>query len=79
MKPKGEGPFLITEVLGPVTYRLRLFPVTWRIHNVFHAALLRPYKENEVYGENFAKPPPELENNEEFYEVETILNHRKRG
>ena len=30
---------------------------------------LDTYKENEVYGENFAKPPPELENNEEFYVV----------
>ena len=78
MKPKREGPFSITEVLGPVTYRLRL-PATWRIHNVFHAALLRPYKENEVYGENFTEPPAELEEGEEVYEVETILNHRKRG
>ena len=78
MKPKREGPFSITEVLGPVTYRLQL-PATWRIHNVFHAALLRPYKENEVYGENFTEPPAELEDGEEVYEVETILNHRKRG
>jgi hypothetical protein len=78
MKPKREGPFSITEVLGPVTYRLKL-PATWRIHNVFHAALLRPYKENEVYGENFTEPPPELVEGEEVYDVETILNHRKRG
>jgi hypothetical protein len=78
MKPKREGPFVITEVLGPVTYKLRL-PATWRIHNVFHATLLRPYKENEVYGENYPEPPPELEEGEEVYEVETILNHRKRG
>jgi hypothetical protein len=78
MKPKREGPFQITEVLGPVTYRLQL-PATWRIHNVFHAALLRLYKENEVYGDNFVEPPPELEEGEEVYEVETILNHRKRG
>jgi hypothetical protein len=56
MKPKREGPFLITEVLGPVTYKLQL-PATWRIHNVFHAALLQPYKKNEVYGENFTEPP----------------------
>ena len=48
MKPKREGPFPVTEVLGPVTYWLQL-PATWRIHNVFHAALLRPYKKNEVY------------------------------
>jgi hypothetical protein len=78
MKPKREGPFTITEVLGPVTYRLKL-PTTWRIHNVFHATLLRPYKENETYGQNFTQPPPELLEGEEVYEIETILNHRKRG
>jgi hypothetical protein len=78
MKPKQEGPFSITEVLGPVSYRLQL-PASWRIHNVFHAAPLRPYRENEVYGENFTEPPPEMVNGEEVYEVETILNHRKRG
>jgi hypothetical protein len=37
--PKREGPFEIDEVLGPVTYRLKL-PESWRIHNVFHAILL---------------------------------------
>ena len=74
MKPKREGPFVITEVLGPVTYLLLLL-ASWQIHNVFHAMLLRKYKENEVYGENFMEPPPELVEGEEVYEVETILNH----
>jgi len=64
--------------LGPVTYRLKI-PKTWKIHNVFHAVLLRPYEENEVYGENFPTPPPDLVGGEEVYEVETILNHRRRG
>ena len=77
MKPKQEGPFTITEVLGPVTYKLQL-PKTWQIQNVFHATLLHPYKES-VHGGNFAKPPPELVEGEEVYEVETILNHRKQG
>ena len=52
MAPKREGPFKIEEVLGPVTYQLKL-PETWKIHKVFHATLLRPYRENEVYGENY--------------------------
>ena len=54
-------------------------PATWQIHNVFHATLLRQYKENEIYRQNFNEPPPELLEGEEVYEVETILNHRKRG
>jgi Integrase zinc binding domain/Chromo (CHRromatin Organisation MOdifier) domain len=76
--PKREGPFEIDEVLGPVTYRLKL-PESWRIHNVFHATLLRPYIENEVYGNNYPRPLPELLEGEEVYEVETILKHRRRG
>jgi hypothetical protein len=53
MAPKREGPFDVEEVLGPVTYRLKL-PTTWKIHNVFHAVLLKPYVETEVHGENFS-------------------------
>lgn len=50
MKLKREGPFLITEVIGPLSYRLQL-PYSWRIHNVFHATLLSKYRENEIYGQ----------------------------
>jgi hypothetical protein len=78
MAPKREGPFEVEEVLGPVTYRLKI-PTTWRIHNVFHAILLKPYRETEVYGENFPSPPPEIVDGEEVYEVESILKHRRRG
>src|ERR1700678_3748546 len=76
--PKRGGPFEIDEVLGPVTYRLKL-PETWKIHDVFHAILLRPYIENEVHGENFPQPLPELLEGEEVYEVESIIKHRRRG
>ena len=51
MAPKREGPFKITDVLGPLTYQLKLSEM-WRIHNVFHASLLRRCKENDVYGTN---------------------------
>ena len=76
--PKREGPFEIDEVLGPVTYRLKL-PASWKIHNVFHATLLRPYIKNDVYGNNYPRPLPELLEGEEVYEVELILKHRRRG
>jgi hypothetical protein len=75
---KQEGPFLIEEKLGPVTYRLRL-PKTWKIHPVFHAILLSPYRETEVHGPNFMKPPPDLIEGEYEYEVEWILKHRRQG
>jgi hypothetical protein len=75
---KQEGPFKIDEVLGPVTYRLKL-PESWRIHNVFHATLLQPYIENKVYGNNYPRLLPKLLEGEEVYEVETILKHWRRG
>jgi len=78
MVPKHEGSFIIAKVLGPITYQLQL-PASWKIHNVFHATLLRPYRENKIYGKNYPEPPAELEDGEEVYKVETILNHRKRG
>jgi len=78
MAPKREGPFRISEVLGPLTYKLEL-PNTWRIHNVFHAALLMPYTETDIHGPNYVRPPPDIENDEERYEVEAILRHQKRG
>ena len=76
--PRRKGPFLISDILGPLTYRLEL-PSNWRIHNVFHAILLCPYVENEVHGANFPRPPADLLEEEEVYEVESILKHRRRG
>jgi len=78
LAPKREGPFEIIEVLGPLTYKLKL-PATWRIHNVFHATLLVPYKENLTHGTNFLRPPPDIINDEEEWEVEAILKHRDTG
>ena len=65
------------DVMGPVTYWINL-PESWKIHNVFYASLLRQYKETKVYGANYPRPPPEIEEGEEVYEVESILKHRRR-
>ena len=74
LAPKQEGPFKIKEVLGPVTYRL-ILPKQWRIHDVFHACLLTPYKETDLHGNNETRPPPDLVEGNEEYEVEAILSH----
>ena len=74
--PKREGPFVINNVLSPITYHLCL-PRTWNIYPVFHAFLLSPYRENTVHGPNFPKPPPDLIAGEEEYEIDRILRHRR--
>jgi len=57
LAPKRVGPFHITKVISPVAFRLDL-PSSWRIHDVFHASLLMPYRETAAYGPNFIKTTP---------------------
>jgi hypothetical protein len=76
--PRRYGLFTITDVISPVVYHLTL-PLLWKIHNVFHILLLTPYKEMEEHSTNFAKPPPELIEEHEEYEVEQILASRLFG
>jgi hypothetical protein len=47
-------------------------PPQYKIHNVFHVSLLKPYKDSG----SVRPPPPELIDGEEHYEVEAILAHR---
>jgi hypothetical protein len=49
LHPRRHGPFDITKQISPVAYKLKL-PMAWTIHDVFHASLLRPYKETEQKG-----------------------------
>lgn len=73
--PKREGPFVISEVLGTLVYKLKL-PAQWRIHNVFHASLLSPFKQTDVHGPSYSEPPPDTMEGEEEYEVEAIMGHK---
>ena len=75
--PKQYGPFKVHEVVGPVNFHLEL-PPRWKIHDVFHAKLLHPYKETEEHGRNFTEPPPDLIDWEPEWEVEQILDMRMR-
>jgi len=73
---KRHGPFEITDVIGTVNYRLKL-PSTWKIHPVFHASLLKPYRETEAHGPNYPGVPDELLPDNEEYDVEAILDSRR--
>lgn len=59
LAPKQWGPFPITAVINPVTFKLELLH-QWKIHPVFHASLLHPYKETMEHRPNFINPPPDL-------------------
>ena len=61
--------------MDPLTYKLRL-PRQWKIYPVFHATLLSPYKETATHGLLFSTPPPDLIDEEEEHEVETIVRHK---
>jgi len=78
LSPRRYGPFRVAAKISHVTYRLTL-PETWKIHNVFHASLLTPYKETPKHGPNFLEPPPEIIDDTPEWEVETILKHRTFG
>ena len=78
LAPKCHGPFTITKRVSPVAYQLQL-PPTWTIHDVFHARLLTLYHETIEHGVNFTKPPPEVVDGDEEYEVEAVLNHCHHG
>ena len=75
---KRYGPFPVAQALSPVTYQLTL-PAQWKIHPVFHVDLLTPYKETVFHGVNYTRPPPDLINDQEEYEVEQILDSRTKG
>ena len=75
LSPKHLGPFEITQALSLLMYRLKL-PSTWKIHDVFHAGLLSPFKQMNVHGPSFSAPPPTLIGSEEEYEVEAIISHK---
>ena len=48
---------------------------SWILENSSSVSLLTPYKENEIHGLTFPKPPPDLINEEEEYEITQILKH----
>jgi hypothetical protein len=79
LQPRYEGPFEIIEKLSDVTFKLKL-PTKFRaIHPVFHASKLEKYTKAKYPGQDYPRPEPVLVKGQQEYEVEKILDHRKRG
>ena len=78
LAPKRHGPFKVTQVMSLVNYRLEL-PTQWSIHTVFHIDLLTPYRETTMHSANYQRPPLDLVNGEEEYEIEAVLDSRRFG
>ena len=78
LAPKWEGPFPISEVMGPVTYKLSL-PKKWKIYPVFHATLLTPYCTTKEHGPDLPWLPPDIIEGEEEHEVKATINHQMTG
>jgi Chromo (CHRromatin Organisation MOdifier) domain len=76
LMPRQYSPFKITKKISPVVYQLDL-PQSMKIHDVFHVNLLSPYKETEAYGTLYTRPPPDIKEGKEEYEVEAILDMRR--
>ncbi len=53
LAPRWHGPFPITQVMSPVTYKLTLSH-QWTIYPMFHVLLLTPYSKTKEYGENYS-------------------------
>jgi hypothetical protein len=73
LTPKRHGLFKVVQVMSPGNYRLKL-PTQWSIHDVFHTDLLTPYRETPTHGANYQRPPPDLVEGVEEYEVERVLD-----
>ena len=64
--------------LSLAVYEIRI-PRHWKVHNIFHANLITPYKETAIHEPNYTWLPPDLVDGEEEFKVEQILDMKQMG
>jgi hypothetical protein len=77
LSSKFIGPFRVQDAVGTQAYRL-ILPPHYRIHNIFHISLLERWKSRTNQEEN-TQPPDINPEGEEVWEVEKILEKRKKN
>ena len=70
------GPFAIVDKISHLVYKLKL-PDEWKIHDVFHVSLLKPWRAS-LYSAAQPQELPELQSSDEaqHFETEKILRWR---
>jgi hypothetical protein len=63
----------VTKVISPLAYQLDL-PGQWKLHDVFHVSLLKPFKPRGSSSQYI--PLPQLVEGEEEHEIDKIVDHR---
>lgn len=76
--PKFIGPFTVSQVISDNAYKLELPSQYRRLHPVFNVSRLRAYNESDPSKfptrEKYNRPLPQLEEEEDGYEVESVLD-----
>jgi hypothetical protein len=79
--PRYIGPYSVRKIISPVAYELDL-PGNMKIHPTFHVSKLKPYHSSDdnlfPNREQIVRPPPDIIDDHEEFEVERILNKRIR-
>jgi len=76
LRPRWVGPFRVIERIGGQAYRLALPDEYSRLHNVFPIQLLEKYRPRD---DGNLLPMPELDDEQEEWEVEEVRGTRKVG
>ena len=59
-------------------YKLQLLE-QWKIFPIFHTCFLSLYKAIEAHSPSYSKPPPDIIEGEEKYEIEVIIGHNLKN